>query len=303
MFSRQSLPFLALFLASQSPTPAAAEPQPSVVTSAVLPFKTIFVGKNRFDQLIAKADPWVNLPIGERVATVGHALLGTPYRGFTLEIDDTIESPSANFLGLDCWTFFEVSLAFARMLNEPSADWTPQTLLKYLELDRYRGGHCHGYLSRLHYLEDWLQDNERRNLVQDLTRRLGGVRAPHAAEEMQRAWKSYRYMRNSPEIREGITAMENRIARTPLYYIPKNRVATIEPQIQSGDIICICSHDGNMIGTSHVGLAYRTPDNVLHFLHASAPQNFGKVVLDQQLSGYLEHFKSAAGIMVARPLK
>ena len=80
MFSRQSLPFLVLFLASQSPTPAAADPQPSAGTSAVLPFKTIFVGKNRFDQLIAKADPWVNLPIGERVATVGHALLGTPYR-------------------------------------------------------------------------------------------------------------------------------------------------------------------------------------------------------------------------------
>ena len=303
MFFRQSLPFLALFLTTQSPTPAATDPSPSAVTSTVLPFKTIFVGKNRFDQLIANAGPWVHLPIGERIAAVGRALIGTPYRGFTLEIDDKIESPSVNFLGLDCWTFFEVSLAFARMLAEPPTDWTPQTFLKLIELDRYREGHCQGYLSRLHYLEDWLQDNERRNLVQDLTRRLGGVRAPHAAEEMQRAWKSYRYMRSSAEIRDGIAAMENRIARTPLYYIPKNRVAAIDPQIHSGDLICICSHDGKMIGTSHVGLAYRTPDNILHFLHASAPQNFGKVVLDQHLHGYLEHFKSAAGIMVARPLK
>ncbi len=33
---------------------------------------------------------------------------------------------------------------------------------------------CTGeYLSRLHYLEDWLADNDRRGLVKDLTRELG----------------------------------------------------------------------------------------------------------------------------------
>jgi hypothetical protein len=41
-------------------------------------------------------------------------------------------------------------------------------------MDRYRGGECTGdYLSRLHYLEDWLYDNNRRGLVEDLTRDLG----------------------------------------------------------------------------------------------------------------------------------
>jgi hypothetical protein len=120
---------------------------------------------------------------------------------------------------------------------------------------------------------------------------------------MQRAWKSYRYMRNNPDLFAGIAAMENRIARTPLYYIPKDRVPAIEPHLQSGDIISICSHDGDMIGTSHVGLAYRTPDGTLRFMHASHPRNSGKVILDQRLSGYLNHFKTIAGIMVARPLK
>ena len=38
-------------------------------------------------------------------------------------------------------------------------------------------------------------------------------------------------------------------------------------------------------------------------MHASAPHNYGKVVLDQQLSAYLYHFRSDAGILVARPLK
>jgi Protein of unknown function (DUF1460) len=292
---------------------SAAEPVPTVITPTAtvpaefdthgLPFSAVFIGRDRFDQLLARLEPAVGLPIGQRTAVVGRALVGTPYRGFTLELDDHIEAPSVNLLGLDCWTFFEVSLAIARMLDEPRANWTPETMLKYIELDRYRGGHCDGYLSRLHYLEDWLHDNERRGLVQDLTRPLGGILAPHSAVEMQRAWKSYRQMRASPAIRAGIAQMENRISRTPLYYIPKERVAAIEPRLQSGDIISICSHDGRLIGTSHVGLAYRTPDGVLHFMHASAPHNSGKVILDQRLSGYLQHFKTEAGIMVARPLK
>ena len=290
---------------------SAADPAPTVViptaaapaTSHGLPFSTVFVGRDRFDSLLARIAPAVGQPIGQRVAICGRALLGTKYKGFTLEIDDRIEAPSVNLTGLDCWTFFEIALACARMLDEPRENWTPQTLLKYIELDRYRGGRCDGYLSRLHYLEDWLHDNDRRGLVRDLTRELGGIRAPHSAVEMQRAWKSYRYMCCNPDLRAGIARMENRIAATPLYYIPKSRVAAIEPQLQSGDIIGICSHDGSLIGTSHVGLAYRTPDGILRFMHASAPRNSGKVILDQRLSGYLAHFRSIAGILVARPLK
>ena len=35
---------------------------------------------------------------------------------------------------MDCWTFFEISLAFARMLNEPAEEWTPAKFLHYIEL-------------------------------------------------------------------------------------------------------------------------------------------------------------------------
>jgi hypothetical protein len=272
-------------------------------TAGTLPFDTVFKGRTQFDALVAQADRWKGLPIGERVAAVGRAMAGTPYRSYTLEIDDHIESPSVNFAGLDCWTFFETSLAFARMLDEPRENWTPQTVLKYIELDRYRGGRCDGtYLSRLHYLEDWLRDNDRRGLVRDMTRELGGVPAAHDAVEMTRNWRGYRYMRHDPDNRAGIARMEARVASEPFYFIPKSQVASIEPRLQSGDIICICSHDGRVIGTSHVGLAYRA-DGVLHFMHASAPHNYNKVVVDQRLSDYLYHFHTDAGIMVARPLK
>ena len=276
----------------------------AAAAQAELPFETVFKGRGKFDQLVARADAWKTLPIGERTAAVGKALVGTPYKGFTLEIDDRIEAPSVNLHGLDCWTFFEVALGFARMLDEPRENWTPQTLLKYIERDRYRGGVCSGsYLSRLHYLEEWLLDNDRRGLVQNLTGALGGVRTSHSAVEMTINWRSYRYLRANPGLRAGIREMENRVRAIPMVHIPKGRVRSIESKLQNGDIIGITTRDPGGTGTSHVGLAYRTSDGVLHFMHASSPRNHGKVIVDSRLSDYLARYRTNAGIIVARPLR
>ena len=272
--------------------------------AGTLPVDTVFKGRSKFDALLANADAWKPLPIGERTAAVGRAMVGTPYKNYTLEIDDRTEAPSANFLAMDCWTFFEQALAFARMLDEPKEQWTPATFLKYIEMDRYRGGQCDGsYLSRLHYLEEWLPDNARRGLVQDLTRALGGSRVTNVAQEMTVHWRSYRYMRNNPDLRAGIRRMEDRVEAIDMAHIPKGRVAAIESKLRSGDIICITTRDSGGYGTSHVGLAYRGSDGVLRFMHASHPRNSGKVILDSRLSTYLNRYKTTAGIMVARPLK
>lgn len=269
-----------------------------------LPFATVFKGQDTFDRLVneARAGNWAALPIGERTATVGRALVGTPYKSFTLEIDNRIEAASVNFNGLDCWTFFEISLGFARMIEEPAANWTSERLLHYIELDRYRDGRCTGeYLSRLHYLEDWFADNDRRGLVQDLTRSLGGQKVPHAAQEMQKGWKHYRYLTANPALLKPLAQMEERVSRQPLYQIPKSQVAAIESKLQTGDVIGIVAHDGRLFGTAHVGLAVRGEDGVLHFMHASSPHNYGKVVIDAELSKYLYRYGSDTGIMVARP--
>lgn len=278
-----------------------------LTSAASLPFDTVFQGRGAFDRLVAeaKANNWRALPIGERTAAVGHALLGTRYKSFTLEIDDRIEAASVNFNGVDCWTFFEISLGFARMLNELEVAWTPATLLHYVELDRYRGGVCTGeYLSRLHYLEDWLADNDRRGLVDDLTRQLGGVAVNHAAREMTLGWKHYRYLKANPALLGPLGRMEENVSSRPLYQIPKNRVARIESKLKSGDIIGIISRDRpGLYSTSHVGLAYRTPDGVLHFMHASSPRNYGKVVVDMELAKYLARYSTDTGILVARPVR
>jgi hypothetical protein len=272
-----------------------------------LPFGTVFKGQDQFNRLVAKAKAgnWKALPIGERTAAVGQALIGTRYKHFTLEIDNRIESPSVNFQGMDCWTFFEIALSFARMLNEPESNWTPERLLHYIETDRYRGGECTGdYLSRLHYLEDWLYDNDRRGLVEDLSRDLGGRSVPHSAREMSAGWRHYRYLAANRSLLGPLSRMEANVSSRPLYEIPKSKVAGIESKLHSGDVIGIISRDrSGLYSTAHVGLALRTSDGVLHFMHASSPNNYGRVVVDSQLSKYLYRYRSDSGILVARPLR
>jgi hypothetical protein len=279
----------------------------TLTAESKLPFGTVFKGRDQFDRLVAKArsENWKTLPIGERTATVGQALVGTRYKHFTLEIDNRVEAPSVNFQGMDCWTFFEISLAFARMLNEPEESWTPETMLRYIETDRYRGGQCTGdYLSRLHYLEDWLADNDRRGLVNDLTPELGGSTVSHSAREMTLGWKHYRYLKANRSLLKPLAQMEARVSSRPLYQIPKNRVGSVESKLRSGDIIGIISRDrSGLYSTSHVGLALRTSDGTLHFMHASSPSNSGRVVVDSRLSSYLARYRSDSGILVGRPLR
>ncbi len=275
----------------------------ALASQSRLPFSTVFKGQDQFNRLVAKAkaENWKALPIGERTAAVGQALVGTRYKHFTLEIDNRIESPSVNFNGMDCWTFFEIALGFARMLNEPESNWTPERMLYYVEQDRYRAGQCTGeYLSRLHYLEDWLYDNSRRGLLEDLTRDLGG----RSAREMSTGWRHYRYLAANRSLLGPLARMEANVSSRPLYQIPKSQVKAIEPKLRSGDVIGVISRERNgLYSTAHVGLALRTSDGVLHFMHASSPSNYGRVVVDDELSKYLYRYHSDSGILVARPLR
>ena len=98
--------------------------------------------------------------------------------------------------------------------------------------------------------------------------------------------------------------MEANVSSRPLYEIPKSKVAGIESKLRSGDIIGIISHDrSGLYSTAHVGLALRTGDGVLHFMHASSPSNYGRVIVDDKLSKYLYHYHSDSGVLVARPLR
>jgi len=267
-----------------------------------LPYATVFKGESEFKQLVQKAvsENWRSLPLGERTVAVGEALLGTPYVNYTLEIDDHTESPSVNLRGVDCWTYFEIALGFARMLELKTGSYSPADLVAMVELDRYRGGQCNGkYTSRLHYLEDWIYDNERRGLVTNLTRSLGGVPMQgRYLNEMSKYWRDSRYLRNNPRLVPEMREIENRISSRTIYHIPKREIAQIESNIRDGDVICI-SGNGPEGFTEHVGLACRDRAGVLHFMHASKDER--RVIIDVPLHSYVYRYRKFAGIMVVRP--
>ena len=295
-FARRAAAAFALLL------PLLAHPAASQA-SLGLPMSTVFKGQDTFQRLVARAERenWRALPIGERTAKVGLALTGTPYLGYTLEIDNRVEAPSANLHGLDCWTFYEISLGFARMLQAKPAPYEPADLLRMIELERYRHGRCTGeYLSRIHFLEELFYDNEKRGLLTNITRQLPGAeRMDHRdIREMTVMWRHYRYLRSNPSLLPEMARIQERVSDLPVYHVPKSLVPGVERYLRDGDIIAITSRDTGGY-TSHVGLAYRDPNGTLRFLHASS--RYRQVILDERLSAYLADKHDDAGIVVARP--
>jgi hypothetical protein len=276
---------------------------PVAAPAAGLPLEQTFIGQQKFQQLMNRGyrAGWAKLPLGERVNKFALALRGTPYVNYTLELHDTIESPSVNMNGMDCWTLFEISLCMARLVALHPPPYSPQEMLRLIEMDRYRGGRCSGrFDSRLHHLEDWIQDNARRGLVKDITPSLGGKKLHRRMAYMGKKPHLYRQLRADPSLVPAFIRIENELSRRGITYVPRSQVPAIEPKLRNGDIICIVTN-WHETYTSHVGLASRDSNGVLRFLHAS--KNHREVVLDERLSDYLHNFSTHAGIYVARPLE
>jgi len=269
--------------------------------AAALPESVTFVGKSDFNRMVERgvAQRWATLPIGERTVAVGRSLIGTPYKNFTLELHERHEAPSVNMQGMDCWTFFEIALGTARAFSV-SPRPAPQDLTRMIEMERYRGGRCTGcFSSRLHHLEDWVYDNQRRGLVEDVTPKLAGARRMHREMAyMGKNWKSFRQLKANPSLVPKLQDIERSISRRGIYYIPKSQVRSIEKYLRDGDVISIVTTWPGTY-TSHVGLAVKDKSGRARFLHAS--RDAKKVILDSPISDYLARYSKHAGIMVARP--
>ena len=132
-------------------------------------------GREIFHRILAKAlkNKWETLPIGQLMGHVAMEFRGTPYVGFTLELDKDHEICAVDMLGLDCVTFFEDTLDFSRMLKLGGR--TPEAMLQQIEFTRYRGGKMTDFLSRLHYTTDWLVDNQKKGVIKILAPELPGA--------------------------------------------------------------------------------------------------------------------------------
>jgi hypothetical protein len=283
----------------------AAAGLPAVVcpgrVSAGGPDAKAFEGRDVFDRLVIQARErrWSTLPIGERIGAIGMALRQTPYVASTLELYDDREVCSVDFRGLDCVTFFELALAFARMLTH--GEPTPEALLAEVTFLRYRGGQLSDYASRLHYLSDWFADNQAKRVVRLLTQELPGAeRFTRRVHFMSTHPGAYRQLKASPEQLAKITLREAEINARTTYYVPKDKVATAQRLLTTGDIVGITTTlEG--LDCAHSGLCYRDDAGVPRLLHASTTRN--AVVLDEDVATYVASVRTHSGIMVARPLE
>jgi hypothetical protein len=236
------------------------------------------------------------VPMPGRVAKVGEYFLGTPYMPGTLDKGKG-ENVVCRLDGFDCVTFVETSVAIARAAF--LGPLTQTTAAAQLESLRYRGGELDGYGSRLHYFSDWIADNQKRGNVKDLTRALGGILDDRPIHFMSAHRASY-LMLSDEKAFASIVSAEASINARPRYYLPKTKLSSILPLLQSGDIVAITTNIPGL-DVVHTGLIDRLPDGSIHLLHAPEPGS--KVQISTKtLVDYLQGFSAHTGVIIARPL-
>lgn len=243
-----------------------------------------------------------NKNIGDLVAEIAKSFIDKPYIGGTLDAGYIADKSFSEKLiykldRFDCVTLCETALSLARAIK--SGNLSQENFEKELIGIRYRNGKIIGYASRLHYTSEWVADNAARNNIEDLSQKFGGKAFNTKVFFMSQNPQYYDALKNDNSLISKIAENENKINQSKRYYIPTNEVIKAVPEIHTGDIISIATNKAGL-DYSHLGIAYRTVDNKLHFLHASSNQK--KVTLDDELVKYLQKSKSAIGISVLRPV-
>ena len=225
--------------------------------------------------------------------------LGKPYVAYTLEGNDP-ERLVVNTRQLDCTTLVENVVALTLCAQRQSYDYHA---FKHALVDmRYRGGVIRDYTSRIHYFTEWITENTKAGIVEEIQ----SPNPPFSAVQtirvdyMSTHPKSYQALREHPEYIGGIKKMEQRLAGQKFRYIPKsavNNARLLRQAVNDGDIIAItCKKAGLEI--AHLGFAVWKTDG-LHLLIAS--QLHKKVVEEPMtLYQYLQKHPSHTGIRIIR---
>ncbi len=252
--------------------------------------------------LAARAAGVDTLPMGEAMAAVGRLLLGTPYEASTLEVEGP-ERLVVHLQGLDCVTFVENAYAMAALVKGGAAERLDDRGAMESEYElalqrlRYRGGIIDGYGSRLHYFSEWIADNAGRNLLDDVSREIGGVRVDEPIDFMTNHADAYRQLED-PDVVEEIHSIEARLSTGPRWYVPQERIPDVAADIRTGDIIAATSTLSGL-DVAHTGIAVWV-DGALHLMHA--PLTGGVVeVSETPLAERIARLSQQDGIMVARP--
>jgi hypothetical protein len=230
--------------------------------------------------------------IGTQVLRMSESFLGTPYVPGTLEGNIT-ERLVCKFDGLDCTTLVESSIALAlAKTKNPTFEGYKNELTRL----RYRDGVIDGYASRLHYVFDWMYENEKRGLLEDITGKVGGIPWKKEINFMTSHANLYPALSES-EVWEKIREQEKQINSREYSYIPKSGIHKAEPMLRDGDIVGFTSSIEGL-DCNHMGIIAKVGSRA-YLLHASSTGK--KVVLSNvPLAEYVASVPKHTGMVVAR---
>jgi hypothetical protein len=247
------------------------------------------IDKQIFEEKIEYLLPYKNSSMPTLVTEVALSFLGTPYTAGTLEqIPETL---TINLHETDCILFVESCIAMALTIKQSTNPEFEEYCTQVRKM-RYRDGIVEGYESRIHYTSEWLIQNEKNNILVELSSRYGERFDQHFSY-MSTHPQSYKQLRDSDDMVRRIALIEERLnSSAPFYYISNKKLRSIENEILSGDIIGFISNVEGL-DIAHVAIAYHDKGE-LHFIHASFKEK--KVVIEKKkLVDYASN-----GIRVAR---
>jgi cell wall-associated NlpC family hydrolase len=234
-------------------------------------------------------------PFSELIINTAKYFLGKPYAASTLEVSDN-EALVVNLRELDCTTFVENCIALSGIIKFGRSSLDDYSaLLTYI---RYRDGEIDGYISRLHYTSDWAYENEKKEILKNISRETGGQMMLKTINFMSTHPQSYKHLKDNKENIAKIKEIEDSInSRKAYIVIPTSAIPASSKNIRNGDIVAFATSTGGL-DYSHVGIAYWENEQ-LHFIHASSKMK--KVVIERKtLFEYCKDSKSCTGISIFR---
>ena len=245
------------------------------------------------------------LSMSAGVVEIGRTFIGNPYpkanADTTRRADGSValqpiqkEVLVVNLKKFDCVTFVEsmIALTKTRLSATPNFD----VFKKNLTSVRYRNSAI-DYAARLHYFSDWLFENEKNGTLRLITKEIGGETYPKTVFFMSLKKDTLYGNMADPTTFAAMRGVENAISAREKFYIPKEKVASIEHLLKDGDIIGISNRTDGM-DMAHTGIVV-WQNGRPYMLHASS--QFRQVTMtDVPLSDYLLRNKLQTGIMVGR---
>ncbi len=220
--------------------------------------------------------------------------IGIPYAAHTLE-NGQDENLVINLHQFDCTTFVETCLALQRTLNMPNTNF--EAYIRQLKNIRYRDGELNGYTSRLHYFTDWIANNIEKGFVEDVTKNYSGIPYQKEINFMSTHPNAYPQLKADTTLIKSIIEAEKRLSNQTFYYIPKEEIASIENEIESGLIVAFTTNI-NGLDIVHNGIITKK-DGKTHMIHASS--DAGKVVITKKtLSVYMMQNQIQSGIILLK---